>query len=118
MIKRLLAKPLPQKQVDQLVNTEIIRIKSACNPSRIYLVGSAARGEMTDQSDLDFLVIFKDDAALKDGKKNYYQARVGDLWPVDVVFMTLSAYMEKSKIGGISMVCEKEGKLLLGDSDG
>ena len=32
--------------------------------------------------------------------------------------MTLSAYMEKSKIGGISMVCEKEGKLLLGDADG
>lgn len=112
MLKRLLAKPLPPEQVASLVAIELNRIKQACKPTHVYLIGSAARNEMTDSSDLDFLVTFPDLDALKVGKKAYYASRRGDLWPVDVVFMTVDEYQRKSQIGGIAMVCAKEGQLV------
>jgi predicted nucleotidyltransferase len=38
------------------------RIVDACQPVRVYLFGSAARGEEGPDSDLDFLVVVPDDA--------------------------------------------------------
>ncbi|MEK7996424.1 MAG: nucleotidyltransferase domain-containing protein [Planctomycetota bacterium] len=39
------------------------RLVEACHPVRIYLFGSAARGDDGPDSDLDFLVVVRDDAA-------------------------------------------------------
>ena len=38
------------------------RLVEACRPVRVYLFGSAARGETGPDSDLDFLVLVPDDA--------------------------------------------------------
>ena len=38
------------------------RIVAECQPVRVYLFGSAARGEDGPDSDLDFLVVLPDDA--------------------------------------------------------
>ncbi len=43
--------------------TEITRrLVEACRPVRVYLFGSAARGDDAPDSDLDFLVVVPDDA--------------------------------------------------------
>ncbi len=38
------------------------RLVEACQPFRVYLFGSAARGDAGPDSDLDFLVVVPDDA--------------------------------------------------------
>lgn len=111
MIKRLLAKPLEAAQVDWLIEQELARLV-ACGPARVYLIGSAARAAMTDQSDLDFVVLCATLAEMKTIKDRYYKSRRGDVWPTDVVFLTVADYEKKAVIGGIAMVCAQEGRLL------
>lgn len=38
------------------------RLVEVCHPVRVYLFGSAARGDSGPESDLDFLVVVPDDA--------------------------------------------------------
>jgi predicted nucleotidyltransferase len=112
MLKRLLAKKLSHNDVSRLVNAELKRIKDNCQANRVYLFGSAARGEMTDQSDLDLLVVCPDETTLKNSKERYYKSRQGNVWPVDIVFVTEAEYAQRSKIGGVCWMCESEGRLI------
>ena len=112
MFKHLLAKPLPLDQVSVLVNEELAAIVHHCQPEAVYLFGSAARGEMTDASDLDFLVIMPDAADCKTLKAAYYRSRRSKSIPVDVVFMFASQFQGKSRIGGVAMICAQEGRLI------
>lgn len=44
----------------QLIQNAVERIVDRVQPRRIFLFGSAARGEMHEDSDLDFLVVIPD----------------------------------------------------------
>ncbi len=50
----------------ELLEDVVRRVVEAADPDRIILFGSAARGQMTPRSDLDFLVI-------KDGDYDYHR---------------------------------------------
>src|SRR5438552_1706930 len=79
----------PGGRPDKKVLAEIVqRIVEAAQPDKIILFGSAARGEMGPNSDIDLLVI-------KSGKFNYwrqlttiYRHLSGDLAAVHVVLAT------------------------------
>jgi predicted nucleotidyltransferase len=48
---------------DQAIAEITRRLVDYCHPERIYLFGSAARGDSGPDSDLDFCVVLPDDAA-------------------------------------------------------
>ena len=83
------AKVRVPKRPSRKVLAEVVRrVVEACQPESIVLFGSAARGEMTEHSDLDLLVI-------KGGKYDYWRVTdairrslSGINFAVDVVLAT------------------------------
>ena len=75
-------------QTDEQLSEVVRRIVEVCDPERIVLFGSTARGEATEHSDLDLLVVkpeFPDrDRTLGDLYVRLYGVRVG----VDLVLAT------------------------------
>ena len=70
------------------VLTEVIRrIAAVAQPDRIILFGSAFRGEMGPNSDLDLLVV-KSGAHRRHLAQAIYQNLIGVGFPVDVVVVT------------------------------
>lgn len=82
-------------------------------PQAIILFGSAARGEMNKDSDLDILVI-------KETKKDYFdrvrEARAGirTSVPLDIIVLTPKEARELPKRNSFFAQIIKEGKLLYG----
>jgi hypothetical protein len=109
---KIIAKPLPLDEVDNLVATELNRLVLAGDVEEIILFGSAVRGEMTDCSDLDFVAIYANDERLEVGRRQYYESCRGKNWPTDVLFVTREAYNQKSAEGGVFFVCRQEGRSL------
>ncbi len=114
MFHKLFAKKLAKEEAAHLIELEKEYIVSVCKPLAIFLFGSAARNEMTDASDLDFLVVLSDETDLKALKKQYYCSPRKRLWPVDIIFMDKTTFLQKSLIGGVAMICLQEGLLLYG----
>jgi predicted nucleotidyltransferase len=112
MLKRILAKALPHHFVEALVQSELTALLRLCDPRKVYLFGSAARGTMTDASDIDLLVVLKDGTDIKRVKRSYYCRKKEHLVPVDIIFIVESDFISRSKIGGIPMVCASEGRLI------
>jgi predicted nucleotidyltransferase len=64
------------------------RITDAIHPQRIVLFGSAARGAMTENSDLDLLVITQDGTNRRQAAKRAYKALRGIGVAKDIVVVT------------------------------
>jgi predicted nucleotidyltransferase/HEPN domain-containing protein len=83
-LHRLLAKRLTEHQVNELIQRITATIIDRCGPQRIILFGSAARGEMTDASDIDLVVVTTDHQSLKAARKAFYENPRHFNWPVDI----------------------------------
>lgn len=89
------------------------RIVEAVNPHRIYLFGSRARGEATQESDFDLVVV-----ADMEGPRHKRALAVRRLFPLrdfslDVfVFKPEEFEAQKKLLSSISYVTAKEGKVL------
>ncbi|MDE1820245.1 MAG: nucleotidyltransferase domain-containing protein [Euryarchaeota archaeon] len=70
------------------VQEAIRRIVGAAHPVRIILFGSAARGEMRDDSDLDMLVVCKPPLDRVEMTSRIYEGLLGVEFPVDVLVVT------------------------------
>lgn len=99
-----------QFQIDSITNQLIKKYK----PQRIFLFGSAVTGEMTNDSDLDFLII-------KDDKKDPYN-RIVEVYGLvkkniaaDFIVYTPQEFAERLKLGDpfITSILS-EGKVLYG----
>lgn len=76
------------ERIDTEAVHEIVRrIVDVAQPERIILFGSAARGEMTPESDLDLLVI-KSDVHRRHLAQQIYLSLIGVGPAVDVVVVT------------------------------
>ena len=76
---------MPSTQVlDELVR----RTVEAVNPLRIVLFGSAVRGEMGTDSDLDVLVVMPDGVHRRETARQVYRALAGLGKPKDIVVVT------------------------------
>jgi uncharacterized protein len=72
----------------KVVETVTKRVVEAVNPLRIILFGSAARGEMKPDSDLDILVVMTEGIHRRKTTQAIYQQLIGLTTPVDVVVAT------------------------------
>ncbi|GHT99005.1 hypothetical protein FACS1894142_6080 [Spirochaetia bacterium] len=92
-------------------------VVSLASPDQIILFGSYARGDNTQKSDIDLLIIKKD---LKNGR-----AIIGTIYralyenkieiPVDLLTIDYNRYIELSnEIGYIYKTIKKEGKIIYG----
>lgn len=113
VLARLLAEKIPDEQAAALVERAAAWIRDKFHPAAIWLFGSAARHEMTEFSDLDFLVLFE-------GREELRQARTNGIfklsscigWPVDLIVMLYDTFAEKSQIGGVCQIAKEEGVCL------
>lgn len=99
-------------------NTElqdvVRRLVATYEPERIYLFGSAARGEAGPDSDCDILVIVSDDAPKERRQSRLaYEVLWGTRISVDVLVWTQSAYdMRLHLKASLPSTVMREGKLL------
>lgn len=72
------------RQLDELIR----RIRRVTEPTRVILFGSAARGEMTPDSDLDVLVVVNSDADVSSIDGRIYRELIGFGIAADVIVAT------------------------------
>ena len=78
-------------QADTAVLDHLVdRIVSAVQPLRIILFGSAARGEMGSDSDIDVLVVMPEGAHRRQTAQELYRRLTGIGVPFDIVVATPS----------------------------
>jgi predicted nucleotidyltransferase len=100
--------------VDETLLDEVVRrVLTVARPERIILFGSAATGHMTEDSDLDLLVVESEPANTRDRSVRIRRA-LGDVrYPVDVIVMSSARFEEtKNLIGGIAYPARKYGRVL------
>jgi len=97
----------------QLVSDLIGRIVSAAHPIRIVLFGSAARGEMGPDSDIDVMVVMPDGTHRLNATRELYKQLSGFGFPVDIVVATPKILEQhKNNIGLIYRTVLAEGKVV------
>lgn len=98
--------------VDQGILDEIIhRIVEVAHPLRIILFGSAARGQMRPDSDLDLLVVAAGTPHRRRLAQQIYLRLFGIAVPVDIIVVTpedIEAF--RDKVGTIIGPALQEGK--------
>jgi uncharacterized protein len=72
----------------QLLDDLLERIRGVVEPTRVILFGSAARGEMRPDSDLDVLVEVADSIDPNETECRIYRALIGFGVATDVIVMT------------------------------
>jgi predicted nucleotidyltransferase len=98
-----------QETLDYIVKTIVEKI----NPHRIYLFGSQARGDATEESDFDIVVV-----ADMEGPRHHRGVAVSQLFPLrdfslDVfVFKPEEFEKQKGYISSVSYLACNEGRIL------
>ena len=72
----------------ELLNDLVRRIVEVAHPLRIVLFGSAARGQMGPHSDLDLLVVIRDDQPYRETEDRIWQNMWGLAASKDIVVVT------------------------------
>jgi excisionase family DNA binding protein len=105
----------PRLSADPVL-AEIVRsLVGGYDPERVYLFGSAARGEMGVDSDYDIMLVVPDDAEpTRRRSRMAHEDLLDDVdAPVDVLVMTRSAFDAKAEvIGALPEIILHEGVLL------
>ena len=112
------ARQVPRPEADaktrpdsKIINELINRIVSAAHPIRIILFGSAARGEMSPDSDIDVMVVMPEGTHRLNTTQYLYKRMLGFGYPVDIVVTTPSILEQhKTNIGLIYRTVLVEGK--------
>src|SRR5580765_4800478 len=97
--------------VDETLLNEIVRrVLTVARPDRIILFGSAATGQMTEDSDIDLLVV---EPELTNTHERRVAIRGAVGYPVDVIVMRTERF-ERTKrfIGGIAYPANKYGRVI------
>ncbi|MCX7044266.1 MAG: nucleotidyltransferase domain-containing protein [Candidatus Sumerlaeota bacterium] len=95
---------------------EIVRrIVEVAHPLRIILFGSAARGEMTKDSDVDLMVVMPPGTHRRHTGMKLYPLMKGIMIPVDIVVATeLDLIKHKDTIGLVYGEALRDGKEIYG----
>ena len=90
-------------QIQKTLREVTRRIVETARPQRVVLFGSAARGALTDDSDLDLLVIMRGPVHRRQMAQKIQRSLHGVDLPVDVVVVT-EADVQNSAQGGFSIL--------------
>jgi predicted nucleotidyltransferase len=88
------------------------RVADFTGAKKVILFGSVARGDTTDNSDLDLLLLLEDGENLWEAALKAQDAFCPRFFPMDMIPMTLSEYEAKNT--PLAIVVAQEGKLLYG----
>ena len=89
------------------------RIISVAHPTRIMLFGSAVRGDMHENSDIDLLVVVPSGTHRRKTAQKIYRSLIGVGFAADIVVVTESDIVEfKNHEGMIIRPALEEGKVL------
>ncbi len=111
-LTRLLAGKLDSQDQERLVQQSLAEILEVCRPRKVILFGSAARCEMTEASDLDYVLIVKYRDEVKPTQKLVNRVAAKIDWPMDCLVLDEDQFSKKSQEGGICFVAKTEGKVL------
>ena len=89
-------------------------IVNAVNPRRVILFGSGARGELTTKSDIDLMVVMRDESQNNvDATSAIYMALPSDRLPTDILVATPEEIEYNWENPGCAIrVAMEEGRLL------
>lgn len=110
-----LLKMIPNPAMNQWAQQKAVEVLNSI-PSQdlileAYLFGSAVEGVFTDDSDLDFVVVVKDEASIKQLQKEVYAPRFTDI-AIDWIFKTKASFDERKDFGGVCFDAFHHGKKL------
>lgn len=108
---KLTAKTLSREEANALVDSFTQELKKLPEIQEIILFGSAARGEMTEASDVDLVAIFPSKELARSGSKLFHKNRKY-FWPVDILFVDRAYYDSRKNLGGVLFVAREEGKTI------
>ena len=95
----------------QLVDNLVKRIVAAAHPLRIVLFGSAARGELGPDSDLDVMVVMPNGTHRANTVRQFYREIAGFGFPVDIVVTTPEILaLHQDNLGLIYRAVQTEGR--------
>ncbi len=98
---------------DALIEEIVRRVLSVASPDKIILFGSAAKGKMTRDSDIDLLIV---EAGPFDRREEYVRIRRslrGMGHPFDILFISADWFeASKNVIGGIAYPANKYGRVI------
>lgn len=104
---------LATSEVERLVQSIKVSIVQSIQCVKLYIFGSAATGKMTDESDLDFLIVVPSSSDVTFARRQIGRVpRPKDI-SLDLVVVSLDDFERKSEIGGVCMVAKYEGRNLL-----
>jgi hypothetical protein len=79
-----ISRPLAKEAVDSIIQDKLRWILQSVDPLAVVVFGSAARGEMTERSDVDIALVFPDEESLKAGRTSIFGRPPIDMWPTDL----------------------------------
>jgi predicted nucleotidyltransferase len=101
--------------LDKIVEDTIGRILSVVSPKQVFLFGSAARGDIHENSDIDLLVVVPNGTHRRRTAQSIYRNMVGLNFGADIVVATeddIEKYRDAE--GLIIREALKEGRLVYG----
>ena len=99
---------------DKILEDMIKRLVDAFQPERIYLFGSRARGEETDDSDYDLLLVIKSSSRPRyKREQDAFRILNGVGASKDVIVLTHDEFESKlSVVTSLPATVQREGKLV------
>src|ERR1700674_5454998 len=100
--------------VDDTLLSEIVRrVLTVSRPDTIILIGSAAAGRMTKDSDIDLLIVERSPVNTHERSVEIRRALGNIGYPIDVIVMRTERFERtKTIIGGIAYPATKYGRVL------
>jgi len=98
---------------EEFIKDIVSRIVAISNPDRILLFGSAARGDMNKNSDIDLLVLESFPKDVRRERMRLRSALRGLGYPFDIFVMQTEKFeMTKTIIGGLAYPAHKNGRVI------
>ncbi|MBI5408058.1 MAG: nucleotidyltransferase domain-containing protein [Nitrospirae bacterium] len=104
---------MTQQSLDNILKETVQRILSVVQPKKVLLFGSASRGEMHKDSDIDILVVVQSGTHRRKTAQKIYRNMIGVGFAVDIIVVTDDDMEEfKDNLGMVIRPALEEGKIL------
>lgn len=104
---------MENRELKLFLDYAVKRIKEGCNPEKIVLFGSHARGDATADSDVDLLVVVSTQGSIRQKAIESDTLLSDRRAPLDLIVRTPEQLeMESRMIGSVIMPALEEGKAL------
>lgn len=104
---------MDKKSLDRILDETLRRILAVVKPTKVVLFGSAARGSMGANSDIDLLVVVPSGVHRRQTAQKIYRNMVGVGFAADIVVVTEEDVKQyRDRPGLVIMPALEEGRVL------